>query len=72
MDEEIDEFDECASSSSERARCNTSFVWEEFIVLPKVVDGQQKAKCKKCDCAYVVGDHGTSNLLLSHEQIPQG
>ena len=26
MDEEIDEFDECASSSSERARCKTSSV----------------------------------------------
>jgi hypothetical protein len=63
MNEEVDEFGESASSVSKKTRCRTSTVWSKFELEPIGVDGQQKAKCKWCNCTYATGDNGTTSLL---------
>jgi hypothetical protein len=63
MNEEVDEFGGSASSVSKKTRCRTSTVWSKFELEPIGVDGQQKAKCKWCNCTYATGDNGTTSLL---------
>uniref|UniRef100_A0A2N9IPK2 HAT C-terminal dimerisation domain-containing protein n=1 Tax=Fagus sylvatica TaxID=28930 RepID=A0A2N9IPK2_FAGSY len=57
MNEEVDEFGESASSVSKKTRCRTSTIWSEFELEPIGVDGQQKAKCKRCNRTYAAVDH---------------
>ena len=63
MNEEVDEFGESASSVSKKTRCRTSTVWSKFELEPIGVDGQQKAKCKRCNRTYAAGDNGSTSLL---------
>uniref|UniRef100_A0A2N9IRW0 BED-type domain-containing protein n=1 Tax=Fagus sylvatica TaxID=28930 RepID=A0A2N9IRW0_FAGSY len=63
MNEEVDEFGESASSVSKKTRCRTSTIWSEFELEPIGVDGQQKAKCKRCNRTYAAGDNRTTSLL---------
>uniref|UniRef100_A0A2N9EVX9 BED-type domain-containing protein n=1 Tax=Fagus sylvatica TaxID=28930 RepID=A0A2N9EVX9_FAGSY len=66
MNEEVDEFGESASSVSKKTkktRCRTSTIWSEFELEPIGVDGQQKAKCKRCNRTYAAGDNETTSLL---------
>jgi hypothetical protein len=63
MNEEVDEFGESALCVSKKTRCRTFTVWSEFELQPIGVDGQQKAKCKRCHRTYAAGDNETTSLL---------
>ena len=63
MNEENDEYGDTVSSAQKRMRCRTSSVWSDFEILPKVSNGKERAKCKKCQNSFDASASGTTYLL---------
>ena len=64
MNEKNDEYGDTVSSAPKRMRSRTSFVWSGFEILPKGLDGKERAKCKKCQNSFAADASGTT--LLHH------
>ena len=64
MNEKNDEYGDTVSSAPKRMRSRTSFVWLGFEILPKGLDGKERAKCKKCQNSFAADASGT--ILLCH------
>ena len=70
MNEKNDEYGDTVSSAPKRMRSRTSFVWLGFEILPKGLDGKERAKCKKCQNSFVAGSNGTTSLLHHRAKMP--
>ena len=80
MNEKNDEYGDTVSSAPKRMRSRTSFVWLGFEILPKGLDGKERAKCKKCQNSFASGTillrhrvkcHEVDNQIVSRQPLDQ-